>query len=272
MARWLVLVAVIVAPAGCYSEPRPACGFVCGEGASCPGGYTCNAADNRCHLDGTSVQCDSGIDAAPPDTTPPIVKMLSPADGDTDVPLGASIIVLFSEPVLHYDSQDGFNLQDASGLIVCSPTATSEGPDFRVEYKPLSTFTGRAVLTASLNSAIIDDAGNALAPTSWTFTLARDDIPPVITQTFPSDGSFGIDPAGPIVVSFNEPIKFMPDSVTLDQGATGMLAASAPYELTFTPNPVLAAATTYTVTVATSVTDLSDNPIPAPFVFSFTTM
>jgi len=40
--------------AGCYSPYEPDCGFVCGSGGTCPDDYTCNSADNLCHLNGTS--------------------------------------------------------------------------------------------------------------------------------------------------------------------------------------------------------------------------
>ena len=71
MPRWLVALSALAA--ACYSEPRPACGFVCGEGGDCPGGYTCSSADNRCHLDGTPTECQSFIDAMPMDHSPPFV-------------------------------------------------------------------------------------------------------------------------------------------------------------------------------------------------------
>jgi hypothetical protein len=38
----------------CYSPYEPDCGFVCGSGGTCPDDYTCNSADNLCHLNGSS--------------------------------------------------------------------------------------------------------------------------------------------------------------------------------------------------------------------------
>lgn len=62
----------------CYDVPRPQCGFRCGPDGACPDGYTCSAADGRCHLDGSpaSLVCESdagigpdGSDDASPDAT-----------------------------------------------------------------------------------------------------------------------------------------------------------------------------------------------------------
>ena len=49
-----ILLAALAGMAACYSPYEPDCGFVCGAGGVCPDDYTCNPADNLCHLDGTS--------------------------------------------------------------------------------------------------------------------------------------------------------------------------------------------------------------------------
>jgi Big-like domain-containing protein len=263
MARWLVLVAAIVGGGGCYSEPQPVCGFVCGEGGSCPGGYTCYP-DNRCHLDGTSVQCD-----ASPDTTAPTILMTTPSDGDDNVQLSASVVVLFSEPVVGLD--EGFLLEGIEGPFPCSKNEQAEQSGWRVQYSPSIAFTGRAVLTASFTGSVMDTAGNPLAPIQWTFRTQADSVAPTIASTVPANGDTMVPTSVVIAVRFSEPINFTASSITVDQGVTGVVSAMTPRILTFTPD-ALAAATTYTVTVATDVTDFSGNPLAAPFVFSFTTM
>jgi hypothetical protein len=276
MARWLVLVAAIVASGGCYSEPRPACGFVCGEGGSCPGGYTCNTADNRCHLDGTTAQCDSFLDAAPdtPDTTPPVVLMKTPDDLADDVSLNASVTVIFSEPVTGFGCDEGFKLEGIEGIFPCSATAELESTGFRVDYSSTIPFTGRAVLSASLNGLVMDNAGNPLAPITWMFRTQTDSVAPTVASTTPANGDTMVQTNAMITVQFSEPINFdQMTSITVDQGVTGNSTSTNPRTLAFTADtPGFAAATTYTVTVGTNVTDFSGNPLPAPFVFSFTTM
>jgi hypothetical protein len=50
---------------GCYTVPRPDCGFVCGPDDACPDGYTC-ADDHRCHRAGAADVVCAPLDAPPP--------------------------------------------------------------------------------------------------------------------------------------------------------------------------------------------------------------
>ena len=68
---------------GCYSAPKPDCGFVCGDQGECPDDYHCASVDNRCHRNGTpdSLVCgDGGIVDAPPPPPPPKMDAAPPAD------------------------------------------------------------------------------------------------------------------------------------------------------------------------------------------------
>jgi hypothetical protein len=74
-------------------------------------------------------------------------------------------------------------------------------------------------------------------------------------------------------VLFSEPVNHTPSSITVDQGVTGLVDSAGPRTVTFAPDVgTLVPATTYTVTVATDITDFSGNHLVAPVVFSFTTM
>src|SRR4051812_11237778 len=75
--------------AACYTPPSPACGFICGDGNTCPESYTCNPDDRICHLNGTDETCDP----APPDPGPPITSMVTPSDGATGVPTNATVMI-----------------------------------------------------------------------------------------------------------------------------------------------------------------------------------
>jgi hypothetical protein len=271
MARWLVLVAI----AGCYSEPRPACGFVCGQGASCPGGYTCNAADNRCHVDGTSAQCDSYVDAAPDaDTTPPTVVMMTTGSA---VPRDGVVEVVFSEPVVNIDAssfQVTWHDEPLPGVLTLPQTTP-----FTARFTPAAPFEGGLTIFATLNatpmapSLITDLAGNPLAPVGWFFSTAPDPTPLTVTMTNPSDGQTMVFIGTPVQVDFNKPIgSFQPTSIAVDQGVTSSVRQIGDFTLIWTPDPKLAAATTYTVTVATDILDTSGLSLAAPLSFSFTTM
>jgi hypothetical protein len=94
----------------CYDVPQPACGFRCGPAGECPTDYTCNSADDRCHLNGSpAMVCgvpDGGVDApdidAPPDAAidaaidaeldaPPDAAIDAPPDAAIDAPPDAAI-------------------------------------------------------------------------------------------------------------------------------------------------------------------------------------
>lgn len=79
MPRWLATMSIAAACA-CYTPPEPACGFICGPQGECPADYTCAAADRRCHRDGTTETCPSGIDAAAGDA-PGSARDAGVADG-----------------------------------------------------------------------------------------------------------------------------------------------------------------------------------------------
>jgi hypothetical protein len=101
-----------VGVSACYDVPKPACGFRCGPAGECPDDYTCNAADGRCHLNGSEpmvcgVVVDAAVDArvdaprdapvdapfdAPPDApidAPPDAPVDAPIDAPTDAPVDA---------------------------------------------------------------------------------------------------------------------------------------------------------------------------------------
>lgn len=69
---------LVLALAGCYETPKPACAFGCGQDGACPSGYSCRA-DGWCKLTDVS---DDFVCAPPvPDSAPP-----SP-DGSVDASL-----------------------------------------------------------------------------------------------------------------------------------------------------------------------------------------
>ena len=60
-----LLLAALLAPAGCYSPHQPPCAFSCADDGLCPAGFTCGS-DGVCHRDNAQTTCDipSQVDAA----------------------------------------------------------------------------------------------------------------------------------------------------------------------------------------------------------------
>ena len=78
-----LLLAALLAPAGCYSPRQPPCAFSCADDGVCPSGFTCGT-DGVCHRDDSTGTCDipSQVDAAQ-DSAQDADADGGAADGDT---------------------------------------------------------------------------------------------------------------------------------------------------------------------------------------------
>jgi hypothetical protein len=165
VASPLLLVLVISA---CYSPHQPDCGFFCGPDGACPADYQC-AADGRCHRDGTpeTLVCPPDAAVAAPDVMPdadvtaPHVASTTPADSATAVALSMPVTVIFDEPV------QGVDATTFTAGVTATIMATSA-----TEYvlSPAADWPASTQITVQLAAGIHDAAGNALAPTSFSFT------------------------------------------------------------------------------------------------------
>jgi large repetitive protein len=128
-----------------------------------------------------------------PDTTPPTVSSVTPANNASNVSRSANVSAVFSEP-LDAATVDGttFELRDSASQLVSAAvtynnatrTATLD-PNTAPAYS--STYTAKVIGGAS---GVKDPAGNALAADyEWSFTTAAAPPPP------PDEG-----PGGPILV------------------------------------------------------------------------
>lgn len=101
------------------------------------------------------------------DTIAPTVVARSPVIDDTDVPLGATVDVKFSEQVLGV-SDTSMTLEQA-GIPVLASVAYF--PASRVaSLTPNVPLAPNTVYTAKLSSTIADGSANPLAPLTWSFT------------------------------------------------------------------------------------------------------
>jgi hypothetical protein len=153
---------------GCYSPPKPRCGFICGADGACPKDYTCSELDNRCHLDGTALDdmCfppGTLIDAPTPDTPDmlqPTIASTDPLNGVTGVGLDKMITISFSEPVEHVDAT---TLIVHQGGTPSTGTVATPNP-FTATFTPSAPWPASSTITITLSGDIADLAGNALAP------------------------------------------------------------------------------------------------------------
>jgi hypothetical protein len=283
MAARILYVAVAVAVlVGCYDVPRPACGFACGADGACPADYACNAADNRCHLTGSTATCAPAIvDAGPrgPDSSDdliaPEVIGFAPSPNAGGVALGTSIAATFSEPVINV-SEVTFLLRhngtDDSGSVSYDASADT------AFFGPSVPLLPDTVYTATVLTAITDLAGNPIrVPVTWQFTTLPDTLPPTVTDQAPIPDDIEVGVAASVSARFSEHViglsttSFMlttgstavPGSVTYSQSALRAL---------FNPTSQLLANTVYTATLTGAITDPSGNVLAAsPVIWTFTT-
>lgn len=212
---------------------------------------------------------------AAPDTTPPTITQVNPANGDAGVAINRKVAATFSKVM---DPTTTTNLT----FTVTGPGTTPVAGT--VAYVGLvATFTPTANLaiyttyTATVTTGVKDLAGNAMAANyTWTFTTgaAPDTTPPTVTLVSPANGATGILTSTTITATFSKDMD--PTTITniifTVAGVPGTVLYNPLTRMaTFTPGSALANSTTYTATITTGAKDLAQNAMAANYVWSFTT-
>jgi len=101
------------------------------------------------------------------DLTPPTITYRAPTG--TTVPSSAIVTVRFSEPVTGVNGSS-FTLNDVTGGQAVAASVSYDATSRTATLRPSAALTRGHTFRAALSNMIRDAAGNALAPTSWTFT------------------------------------------------------------------------------------------------------
>lgn len=228
----------------------------------------------------------------------PIVIASTPANAATGVSLSApAVTATFSEPIAAIAGAASFTLTCAAPCV--SPAGTvALNPANRIATFTLAPGTSLAPMTlytATVTGAESLATGVSLmSPYAWTFTTATtpDTTRPLVTATAPvtsTPGPTGQPVNGAIVAAFTEdmaPATLTAASFTVTcagpcvspTGTVSYVAVSR--TAVFVPGAALAAATTYTATIAATATDLAGNalagnqaaaPAASSYVWTFTT-
>lgn len=138
-------------------------------------------------------------------------------------------------------------------------SATSE--DTTITTDTDGTYTIRLTVTDIAGHTSYDEA-----------TVVWDTTPPVIVAVLPDRDADNVDVDSDVHVRFSEAMDPATlDGIMLDSGAVaGSTSAPTPTVFVFTPGSSLSPDTTYTASVAASVTDLAGNPV-AETSWDFTT-
>src|SRR5580765_638086 len=214
-----------------------------------------------------------------PDTTPPTVSSISPADAATGVALNSSVSASLSEAMTNATlTNTTFTLTQTSGGAIIGGRVSISGNT--ATFAPSVALAGDTNYTATITTGVQDAAGNALAANlAWTFTTAAapDTTPPTVSAMSPASGATGVALNSPVSATFSEPMTnstLTNASFTLagsgGAAVSGMVTVSG-NTATFTPTAPLAATTQHTATISTAAKDAAGNALAANFSSTFVT-
>ena len=205
---------------------------------------------------------------------PPLVTLQVPAPNQTDIPVGASVVVGFSEQV--FGVAGAITLTPIGGAPVAG-ALTYDPVQFTATFAPDQPLAAGTTHEVRVTDAITDVDGNPLldAPFSWSFTTFQDVTPPSFVASGPMPGDTDVVPSD-IRVAFDEEItNAAATSVLVSTGGppiSGVVTTGVGgLQVVFTPDAALPAGATIDVTLTTAITDRASNPLVAPVMFSFTT-
>ena len=143
----------------------------------------------------------------PPDTTPPGLTSTVPGEGIDDVRVSAPIMFMFNESIkrdLGFDAISIISGEDAIEFTYSIQNSV-------LILTPVSDLPYDSEITVTLpQNAVQDLAGNNPddgCTLSFTTEEAREKIPPVIEDTYPTDGAENINVSDQIFIVFDESIQ-----------------------------------------------------------------
>ena len=204
---------------------------------------------------------------------PPRVTGISPADLSTDVPLGASVSVAFSESMNATSAQSAFSLSSGASNV----PGTFSWSGTTMIFNPINDLSFSTDYCVTLMSSAKDTAGNSMSGEfSSSFRTIADTTAPSITSVSPAHLAVGVLRNTKVAIAFSEPM----DTASV-QSAFSLSDDISPVAgtfnwsgntLTFAPSSLLSRITLYTEKVSSSAQDLAGNAMTADFELSFTTV
>jgi methionine-rich copper-binding protein CopC len=216
--------------------------------------------------------------AETPDTTPPTVASIVPADTAVGVAVNAVVVYTFNEAMDPTTLNSTNLVLNAAGTPFPGTLAIS-GDNKIATFTPAYPLAYNVSYTPIVKTGVKDAAGNALAAqVTQTFSTTLDVFAPTVATMVPVVGATNIATNTRITLLFSEPMDattLAAPNIALAQGATnipGAIALNASNTVaTFTPSAPLDFNTVYTMTVTDAVKDANNNNMAANFTGNFTT-
>jgi hypothetical protein len=214
------------------------------------------------------------------DTTAPTVTQTINANGASNVATNTKVGATFSEAMNPLTlTNSSFTLKKTTGNVAVAGDISYAGVN--VVFSPAIALAANTNYTATITTAATDLAGNPMASDyiwSWTTSLATDITKPRVTGTITANGAINVATNTRIGATFSEslnPLTVNNTSFTLKQTLSGAavigISSYAGVDAVFIPTANLLAATQYTATITTAVTDLAGNSMASDYIWSWTT-
>ncbi|MEM7183010.1 MAG: Ig-like domain-containing protein [Spirochaetota bacterium] len=214
------------------------------------------------------------------DRTPPEVNYTTPYNYETNISRNRSFLAVYDEPLLSTSVKENtLKLYDASGNEVQGTVSISENT---LTFTPAEYYTANTQYTIQFQNLVEDLSGNAqINPTEKTiFFTTNNDIDteaPSLKSSSPVEDSTDAVLNTSIQLVFNEdlsPESVDNETVILQQGDT-ILQTQLEFlgnVVQLKPSTEFNSFTTYTVTIKSTIQDLSGNNFGTDKVFQFTTL
>lgn len=231
---------------------------------------------------GDAAELADGTDPLNPDTTPPSITDISPADGASAVPENSPVVVTFDEPLQpNWVLSDSITV-DKNGIPVIG-SIRLVGGNRQLVFAPVSQFEHFGDFRITVRS-VRDSAGNpssGIVTSTFHTSNLIDPVLPKVTSANPPGGATDVPVNTTITVALDRPID--PDTVTdasfylldntLGEPLQGIGTVGGDNKaLTFTPLKALPVGREITVNLTGAVRDLYKNqmhPYTAKFTVAF---
>ncbi len=209
--------------------------------------------------------------------TPATLLNPGPVAGSTTACPNATVTVSFSEG-MNPDSINGstFTLSGPGGVAVAATVSYNASTNQAI-LTPAALLGSGVLYNAHVTAGAVNLYGIPVVPYTWSFTTATNGChaPPSVLSVTPIAGSTTACPNAAVSVTFSEAMNVATinaSTFTLAPGVVGTVTHDVTNKIfTLTPSSSLAAATLYTATISTGAQDTYGNPLPAAYVWSFTT-
>jgi len=206
-------------------------------------------------------------------TVPSVVSTI-PANGATNVAINTPISATFSMAM--------------NAASITSSTFTVTGPGGAVAgavsysgltatFVPASALAYATTYTATITTGATDPGGTPLLGNYvWTFITITP--APAVISTVPTNGATGVPIAQVLSATFSEamtPASISASTFTVTGPGGTAVTGTVTYSgvtATFTPAVALAYSAVYTATITTGAMDVAGQPLPANYVWTFTTI